>query len=118
MPLPIRPQHSKVNEVMHESESIIKSYIVGLLIQITYITILPGGSLFLLGIPYALLIGIIFAILNLIPYIGALLPMIAVAKVIFDRTEQFKQWGILFGDELPGKKSLLKKKPRQIKPDS
>ena len=184
-------QHGKVNEVMHESESIIKSYIVGLLIQITYITILLGGILFLLGIPYALLIGIIFAILNLIPYIGALfgniigvlltlssspdlssvitvlvtiavvqfldnnilmprivggkvkinalaslagvfvggalagisgmflsLPMIAVAKVIFDRTEQFKQWGILFGDELPGKKSLLKKKPRQIKPGS
>jgi len=182
-------QHGKVNEVMHETESIIQSYIVGLLIQITYITILLGGSLFLLGIPYALLIGIIFAILNLIPYIGALfgniigvlltlssssdlssvitvlvtiavvqffdnnilmprivggkvkinalaslagvfvggalagisgmflsLPMIAVAKVIFDRTEQFKQWGILFGDALPGKKPLLKKKLKQVKP--
>jgi predicted PurR-regulated permease PerM len=182
-------QHSKVNEVMHETESIIKSYIVGLLIQITYITVLLGGGLFLLGIPYALLIGIIFAMLNLIPYVGALfgniigilltlssspdlssvitvlvtiaivqfldnnilmprivggkvkinalaslagvfvggalagisgmflsLPIIAVAKVVFDRTEQFKQWGILFGDELPGKKPLLKKKPKQIKP--
>jgi len=43
------------------------------------------------------------------------LPMIAVAKVIFDRTEQFRQWGILFGDELPGKKPLLKKKPKQVK---
>jgi predicted PurR-regulated permease PerM len=33
---------------------------------------LLGGLLLLLGIKHALLIGIIFAILNLIPYIGAL----------------------------------------------
>jgi len=173
--------HSKVREVISETESIIKSYIGGLLIQITYITILLGGSLLLLGIKHALLIGIIFAILNLIPYIGALfgniigvlltlsssedltpvitvlvtiaivqfldnnilmprivggkvrinalsslagvfvggalagipgmflsLPLIAVFKIIFDRTEQFKQWGVLFGDELPKEKTRKK----------
>jgi predicted PurR-regulated permease PerM len=64
--------HGKVKEVLTESESIIKSYIIGLLIQITYITVLLGGGLLIFGIPYALLIGIIFAILNLIPYIGTL----------------------------------------------
>jgi predicted PurR-regulated permease PerM len=180
--------HPKVREVLTETESIIKSYIGGLLIQITYITILLGGGLLILGIPYALLIGIIFAILNLIPYVGALfgniigvlltlssspdlgavltvlvtiavvqfldnnilmprivggkvrinalaslagvfvggalagisgmflsLPMLAVAKVVFDRSEQFKQWGVLFGDKLPEKKPLIKRKPKQVK---
>jgi predicted PurR-regulated permease PerM len=33
-------QHKKVNEVMKEIEVIIKSYLIGLLIQIAYITIL------------------------------------------------------------------------------
>ncbi|MES2881273.1 MAG: AI-2E family transporter [Bacteroidota bacterium] len=166
--------HAKVEDVMRESQIIIKSYLLGLLIQITYITVLLGGILFLIGIKHAILIGAIFAILNLIPYVGALigniigvlltlsssqelwpvfvvlgvialvqfldnnilmprivgskvkinalatiigvivagaiagvsgmflsLPIIAVLKIVFDRTENLKQWGVLFGDERP-----------------
>jgi predicted PurR-regulated permease PerM len=166
--------HSKVEEALRESESIIKSYLIGLLIQITYITVLLGGILLIIGIKHAILIGAIFAILNLIPYIGALignvigvlltisstqeiwpifvvlgtiafvqfldnnilmprivgskvkinalatilgviaggaiagvagmflsLPMIAVAKIMFDRSDSFRQWGVLLGDEKP-----------------
>lgn len=171
--------HAKVKEVVYETESIIKSYLVGLLIQITYMTVLLGGILLLIGIKHALLIGVIFALLNLIPYVGALignligvlltltsstelwpvitvlgviavvqfldnnilmprivgskvkinalfsilgvliggtiagvsgmflsLPIIAVLKIIFDRTEQFKQWGVLLGDERPEKSPM------------
>jgi predicted PurR-regulated permease PerM len=65
--------HPKVKETIYETEAIIKSYLVGLLIQVTYMTILLGGLLMLFGIKHALLIGVIFAILNLIPYVGALL---------------------------------------------
>lgn len=166
--------HSKVEEAMREAQSIIKSYLIGLLIQITYISILLGGILLVIGIKHAILIGVIFAILNLIPYVGALignligvlltlsssqevwpifvvlsviafvqfldnnilmprivgskvkinplvtiigviiagtlagisgmflsLPVIAVFKIIFDRSETFKQWGVLLGDEKP-----------------
>ena len=169
-----KSSHSKVQEVIRESEGIIKSYLIGLLIQISYITILLGGILLLIGIKHAILIGAIFAILNLIPYIGALfgniigvlltlsssqeiwpifavlgtiafvqfldnnilmprivgskvkinalmtiigvfvggalagvsgmflsLPVIAVLKIVFDRTDNFKQWGLLLGDERP-----------------
>jgi predicted PurR-regulated permease PerM len=169
-----KDNHAKVEEVVRESEMIIKSYLVGLLIQITYITILVGGILLIIGIKHALLIGVIFAILNLIPYVGALigniigvlltltssqevwpifavlitiavvqfldnnilmprivgskvkinalvsivgvivggsmagvagmflsLPVIAVFKIIFDRTDTLKQWGVLLGDEKP-----------------
>jgi predicted PurR-regulated permease PerM len=166
--------HSKLEDVMRETEVIIKSYLVGLLIQITYITVLLGAILFFFGIKHAILIGAIFAILNLIPYVGALvgnligvlltvsstqevtpifivlgtiafvqfldnnilmprivgskvkinalativgvivagalagvsgmflsLPVIAVLKIIFDRTNNFKQWGVILGDERP-----------------
>jgi predicted PurR-regulated permease PerM len=169
-----KENHPQVEDVMRESESIIKSYLVGLLIQITYITILLGGILLVIGIKHAILIGAIFAVLNLIPYVGALvgniigvlltvsstqevwpifvvlgviafvqfldnnilmprivgskvkinalativgvivagalagvsgmflsLPMIAVMKIIFDRTENLRQWGVLLGDEKP-----------------
>ncbi|WP_345210605.1 AI-2E family transporter [Mucilaginibacter gynuensis] len=172
-------QHNQVEEAMRETEGIIKSYLIGLLIQITYITVLLGGILFLFGIKHALLIGIIFAFLNLIPYLGALignilgvlitlsssedifdiiivlaaisvvqfldnnilmprivgskvkinaltaivgiiiagtmagisamflaLPVIAVLKIVFDRSEQFKQWGVLLGDERPEKSPM------------
>jgi predicted PurR-regulated permease PerM len=66
-------EHPKVEETLRETEIIIKSYLVGLLIQITYITVLLGGILLMIGIKHAILIGAIFAILNLIPYVGALI---------------------------------------------
>lgn len=167
-------KHEKVEETLREMQVIVKSYLFGLLIQVSYMTVLLGGILLIIGIKHALLIGIIFAFLNLIPYVGALLgnvigvlltlasspdlwpivvvlgtiaavqfldnnilmprivgskvkinalativgvlvggemagiagmflslPIIAVLKVIFDRTDNFKQWGVLFGDERP-----------------
>jgi predicted PurR-regulated permease PerM len=174
-----RDSHERVEETLSEMQAIIKSYLFGLLIQVTYMTVLLGGLLMIIGIKHALLIGIIFAFLNLIPYVGALLgniigvlltlasseelwpifavlgtiaavqfldnnilmprivgskvkinalativgvivggeiagiagmflslPIIAVLKVVFDRTEQFKQWGVLFGDERPSKSPM------------
>jgi predicted PurR-regulated permease PerM len=166
--------HSRVREAMLETKVIIKSYLIGLLIQITYITVLLGGILFFIGIKHALLIAVIFAFLNLIPYVGALLgniigvlltlsssqelwpilavlgtiafvqfldnnilmprivgskvkinalgaivgvfiggslagisgmflslPIIAILKIVFDRSKIFRHWGVLLGDEKP-----------------
>lgn len=169
-----KESHGRLEDGMREMQVIIKSYLVGLLIQVTYVTVLLGGALMILGIKHALLIGVVFAILNLIPYVGALigniigvlltltsstelwpifevlitiaavqfldnnilmprivgskvrinalasiigvivggaiagvsgmflsLPIIAILKVIFDRSNNFRQWGVLFGDERP-----------------
>ena len=186
--------HPRVKDAIYEAEAIIKNYLVGLLIQITYMTILLGGILLLLGVKHALLIGVIFAILNLIPYVGALIgniigvlltitastslspvitvlvviavvqfldnnilmprivgskikinalvailgvliggsiagvsgmflsmPIIAVFKIVFDRTDMFKQWGVLFGDERPTRSPMTfpifrRKAPVAVKP--
>lgn len=175
-----KDQHPQVEAVIRQTEVMVKSYLVGLLIQITYVIILLGGGLWLLGMPNALLIGIIFAFLNLIPYLGALIgnilgvlltlassesladvlivlatitvvqfldnnilmprivgsqvrinplvsivgiilggamaglsgmflamPVLSILKLIFDHTENYKQWGVLLGDERPAK-SLMK----------
>ena len=69
-----RPQtHDRVEAALSKIQSIVKDYIVGLSIQIAYMTILVGGGLLLFGIKHALLIGLLFASLNLIPYVGALI---------------------------------------------
>ncbi|WP_207426318.1 AI-2E family transporter [Pedobacter sp. SYSU D00535] len=166
--------HAKVKEAMLETKVIIKSYLIGLLIQVTYMTVLLGTILLIIGIKHALLIAVIFAFLNLIPYIGALignligvlltltssdqlwpifavlgtiafvqfldnnilmprivgskvkinalgtivgvfvggslagisgmflsLPIIAVLKITFDRSNVLRHWGVLLGDEIP-----------------
>jgi predicted PurR-regulated permease PerM len=172
-------EHENIEVVMNQIEKMGKKYLLGLLIQLCYITILLWGVLAVFGIKHALLIGIIFAFLNLIPYLGALignvlgvlitlassdrivdilfvvgaiavvqfldnnilmprivgsqvklnplisiigifvagamtgvsgmflaLPIMAVLKIIFDRSEQFKKWGVLLGDERPVKSPM------------
>jgi predicted PurR-regulated permease PerM len=163
-------EHQNIEETIRATEKMVKSYLLGLLIQIIYIIILLGGSLMIFGIQNALLIGIIFAFLNLIPYLGALIgnilgvlitlassdnpvdilivlgaitivqfldnnilmpsivgsqvkinplvsiagifiggimagisgmflamPVLSVLKIVFDRSENYKQWGVLLG---------------------
>lgn len=169
-----KENHTQVESALRKTEVMIKSYLIGLLIQVSYMTVLLGGLLMIIGIKHAMLIAIIFALLNLIPYVGALvgniigvlltltssselwhvfavliviavvqfldnnilmprivgskikinalmsivavivggtlagvsgmflsLPMVAVLKIIFDHTEDFRHWGILLGDERP-----------------
>jgi predicted PurR-regulated permease PerM len=62
----------KVGEVLSESKSAIQSYIVGLLIETLIVGILNSLALLLLGVDYAILLGCLGAILNLIPYLGGL----------------------------------------------
>src|SRR3569833_81564 len=63
-----KDQHLQVDDIIRQTEVMVKSYQIGLLIQITYIIILKSDSQWLFDIQNALLIGIIFALLNLIPY--------------------------------------------------
>ncbi|MGI4873653.1 MAG: AI-2E family transporter [Janthinobacterium lividum] len=161
-----------VAEVLSESKSAIQSYMVGLLIEGGIVAVLNVAGLLALQVPYALLLGVLGALLNFIPYIGGLiaialpvlmafvtktgygyplgvvavyiaiqfidnhfliprivaskikvnalvaivgvlvgnavggvagmflaLPVIAILKIIFDRIEDLKPWGLLLGDE-------------------
>ncbi|MCK8490353.1 MULTISPECIES: AI-2E family transporter [Spirosoma] len=165
---------SQVHEVMTEIKGVIQSYMVGLLFETVAVAILNTVGLLILNVQYAALLGIMAAILNLIPYIGGLvataltvlitfsnqpdvpivlgvvgvflfvqfidnnvlvplivaskvrvnalvsivgvliggavagvsgmflsIPAIAIMKVIFDRVESLRAWGILLGDQTP-----------------
>jgi predicted PurR-regulated permease PerM len=75
-----KQNHAAVAEVMIESKAVIQSYLGGLLIEAVIIAIMNSVGLLILGIEYAVLIGILGAILNIIPYIGGI---IAVAIPMF-----------------------------------
>ena len=181
-----RQSSQRVAEVLHESKAAIQSYMVGLLIEGSIVAVLNVTGLLLLGIPYALLLGVLGALLNFIPYVGGLtaialpvlmafvtkdsytsalavvavyiviqfidnhyliprivaskikvnalvaivgvlvgnaiagvagmflaLPIIAILKIVFDRIDSLKPWGLLLGDEEPTvKRPLFKRRPR------
>ena len=65
-----------VAEILNQTKTAIQSYIVGLLIEALIVAVLNSAALFLLGVKYALLIGVIGAILNMLPYIGGIIAII------------------------------------------
>ena len=65
--------HPILKEIILEVKSIIRSYIVGLLFEIVIVTTMVSTGLMIVGIDYAVFIGVVTGILNLIPYIGILL---------------------------------------------
>jgi AI-2 transport protein TqsA len=66
-------RHSeKIATVLTETKSAIQSYVVGLLLEMAIVAALNSTALFLIGVKYALLLGCLGALLNLIPYIGGL----------------------------------------------
>ena len=163
--------HTTAEATIHETESTLKNYFNGLLFEMVIVFIMITVSLMLFGVKYAILIAAVFGVLNMIPYIGALIanalavlitlstspnlshtwtvlivitvvqfidnniimtyvvsskvkinglvtvlavvigealagvggmflaiPLVAVLKVIFDRIDSMKNWGMLFGD--------------------
>jgi len=60
----------KVSDIVQKIQYIIKKYITGLFLQMIIVTSLMMFVLWILGIKYAILLGLIAGIFNIIPYIG------------------------------------------------
>lgn len=63
----------KVSEILGETKTVIRSYLVGLFLEFVIIAILNSLGLLFLKIEYAILLGIAGAVLNVIPYVGGLI---------------------------------------------
>ncbi len=68
-----RSHRSTVSEVINSIKSLIQHYLLGLLLQVAIISTLYSIGLLILGIKYAILIGVIGAFLNLLPYLGSII---------------------------------------------
>jgi predicted PurR-regulated permease PerM len=73
-------KHKDVVEVLGETKVLIQSYLIGLLMDMAIVATLNATGLLIIGVQYAILIGLIGSFLNLIPYIGGI---VAVAIPIF-----------------------------------
>ena len=180
-----------VTDVLQESKNIVQKYMLGLIMEMAIVAVANSTILLVIGVKYAIFLGVLSAVLNIIPYVGILsgmlfsclitlttsthltdivwiiigfetvhfidsnflmtrivgskvkinalitilgvvlggtliglpgiflaLPTIAILKIIFDRVDDLKPWGMLMGDEKysHGKiytrlKNLRKKKP-------
>lgn len=161
-----------VYDIVATIQSILRKYVVGLFLEMSTVAVVCCTVFLLLGIKYAILLGLITAIFNIVPYIGIFsalvlnvvitfattamagkvllvvitvvtmhlidsnillpmivgskvrinafitllgvvlgemiwgisgmflsIPVIAMMKIIFDRVESLKPWGVLLGDE-------------------
>lgn len=68
----ISSDQKRISNIISETKSVIQHYLAGLVIEAVIVGILNITALFALGIEYAILLGIIGALLNVIPYIGGL----------------------------------------------
>lgn len=62
-----------IESVLNNLKSVVRSYIIGLLIQVVCISTLTAGGYFAIGMEYCIFLGVLTGLLNLIPYIGILI---------------------------------------------
>ncbi len=62
-----------VGVVLSQTKAAIQSYMFGLLLEAIIVAVMNSAALMALGVQYAVLIGVIGAILNVLPYIGGLI---------------------------------------------
>jgi AI-2 transport protein TqsA len=74
-------QNEKVQAIIIRIRSLINSYVLGLLIEMSVVAVLIFTSMMIIGVKYALLISIMAAVLNIIPYLGIYFCM-AIAMLI------------------------------------
>lgn len=59
-----------LNDILTNIRISVRSYIIGLLIEMVIVSVLTSIGLMIIGVKYAILLGVITGLLNLIPYIG------------------------------------------------
>ena len=64
---------NKVTDILIKTKTIVQSYLVGLFLEFAIVATLNSICLLILGIKYAILFGILGALLNVIPYIGGII---------------------------------------------
>lgn len=75
--------HVTVVEVLTKTKRIVQSYLTGLFFEVVIIAVLNSAGLLLLGIDYAVILGITGAILNIIPYIGGIIAIALPMMIAF-----------------------------------
>lgn len=82
-----KENETQIKEVLLESKGIVQKYMVGLITEMAIIAVLNTSALFILGIKYAIFLGILTAVLNIIPYIGILAGIVFTSLITLTTSE-------------------------------
>ncbi|MCU7617295.1 AI-2E family transporter [Chryseobacterium sp. PBS4-4] len=74
---------ASVQEVVSEVRIMTKRYIIGLCLQIVIVSVLATTVLTILGVKYAVLLGVLTGLLNVIPYIGICISLLISCFIAF-----------------------------------
>jgi predicted PurR-regulated permease PerM len=87
--------HLAMEQVLTSTKKIIQSYLLGLFFELIIIATLNTAGLYVLGIKYALPLGVLGAILNLIPYIGGIIGVIIFMTIALVTKTPFHMFYVL-----------------------
>jgi predicted PurR-regulated permease PerM len=90
---------SKVTSVVMETRSVGNNYLVGLFIEFVVMAVANSTAFAIMNVPYWMLLGILAAVLNFIPYIGIIVGTIIVLLVCMMHGSvmlAFQAGGVLF----------------------
>jgi len=82
-----KENEEEVRTVLRQTRGAIQSYMYGLLIEASIVASLNILALFILGVPYAVLLGVLGAVLNVLPFFGGILSTllpVTVATIVKD----------------------------------
>lgn len=72
-----------VLDVVHQVQYVVKKYLIGLLIQMSLVSLLVFIVLSLIGVKYSLLLALITGVFNVLPYVGIFSSMLIIAILTF-----------------------------------
>lgn len=68
--------HARLAEIVFEIKSVVRSYILGLLLEMAIVSALTAVGFWIVGVEYFIFLGLLTGILNLIPYIGIIVALV------------------------------------------
>lgn len=87
---------SHIYNIMNRIRFVIHGYIIGLFIEMLAVAFAYCSALFIIGVKYAILLGVIGAILNLIPYLGIFVACLLTALITFStNTPSAVLWSVV-----------------------
>jgi predicted PurR-regulated permease PerM len=91
-------QHSlRVAEILSQTKAAVQSFMIGLMIETAIVCIMNSVALVLIGVPSAIVIGVIGGILNILPYIGGLIAIILPLLMVTITREGYTAQLLVFG---------------------
>lgn len=79
----------RVAEILSETKTAVQSYMQGLMIETALVSVMNSVAFILIGVPSAVVLGVLGGLLNLIPYIGGIVALALPLLMIMITTGSF-----------------------------